>query len=183
MEAQKRWEPSPNNQSWRPNLDYYPETRSLLSGDILFVSANSAGRRFPRRSARHFKILIHPCRDLHRIRTRDEICEALTSDGVVLSSLEDLRSGESCILARRVPNLFAVMTRSQPYRYRSRQTPVANPLCFPPDLSAGLESIRQEQPLATDAAPRRGVICSTLCEHAILEATQGRAYSASAEPR
>jgi hypothetical protein len=97
-----------------------------------------------------------------------EICEAVPLGGVVLSSLEDSIEG-SCILGRRIPNLTdedrnriaieAGKLRGDPYSFsRIFQLAWSRFLKIHPD---------------SDETPRRGVICSTLCEHAILEATKG----------
>jgi hypothetical protein len=164
-QAQMNWEPSPNNKSWRPNLDYYPDTRSLLPGDIVLFQPlkptipQKVSQAFQKSSFTHAAIYVG---------FDHEICEAVPSDGVVLSSLEDSIE-DHCILVRRVPNLSD--------DDRNRIAIEAG------KLRGDLYAFRQIFQLAwnrflkidpsTDDGPRRGVICSTLCEHAILVVTKG----------
>jgi hypothetical protein len=165
MQAKKSWEPSPNNKSWRPNLKYYPDTRSLLAGDIILFQPlkptipQKVSQAFQRSSFTHAAIYVG---------FDHEICEAVPSDGVVLSSLEDSIE-DHCILARRVPNLSdddrnriaieAGKLRGDPYAFRQI-------------FQLAWNRFVQIDP-STDDAPRRSVICSTLCEHAILVVTKG----------
>lgn len=164
-QAQTEWEPSISNGSWRPNIEYYPDTRCLLPGDILLFQPlrptipqkiSQAFQQSPFTHAAVYTGFDH------------EICEAIPVGGVTLASLEDSIEN-SCTLGRRVPNLTdddrnriaieAGRLRGDPYSFsRILQLAWSRFLKLHPD---------------TDETPRRGVICSTLCEHAILEATKG----------
>jgi hypothetical protein len=164
-QAQTNWQPSASNKTWRPNTEYYPDTRLLHPGDIILFQPldptipQKVSQAFQRSSFTHAAIYVG---------FDHEICEAIPSDGVVLSSLED-SIGDSCILARRVPNLsehdrnrIAIEAgRLRGDRYAFRQI-----------FQLAWSRFIKNNPTTGDA-PRRGVICSTLCEHAILEVTKG----------
>lgn len=86
MQADADWRASIHNATWRPNLEYYPDTLALLPGDILlfqplepkFLQTISQG--FQQSRFTHAAVY---CGFDH------EICEATPGDGVALSSLED----------------------------------------------------------------------------------------------
>lgn len=165
-QASATWMPSPNNSSWRPNLEFYPDTLQLLPGDILLFQPLKPGltqkisQAFQRSDFTHAAIY---CGFDH------EICEATPMDGVALSSLEDSLE-HYCVLARRVPGLtFEDCSRIAIEAGKLRGKPYA----FSKVFQLAWNRFTTLYPKTDDAA-QLGVICSTLCEHAIIAATKGR---------
>jgi hypothetical protein len=96
------------------------------------------------------------------------ICEATPGKGVVFSDLED-KLKKSCLLVRRIPGIGD--------RDRERMAKAAadlrgHPYAFDKVFQKARERLRKSAPSAF-AAAAKGVICSTLCEHAILMGTRG----------
>ena len=164
-QASKEWQPTPGNLSWRPNSEYYPDTLALQAGDIILFQplqpkmAQSISRAFQRSAFTHAAVY---CGFDH------ELCEATVTDGVTLSSLEDQLAG-NCILARRVPGLSdgdRARIAIEAGKFRG------HPYGWSEIFRLAWNRYVEIYPKRPDAA-RRGVICSSLCEHAILEATKG----------
>ena len=159
------WQPSANNQSWRPNVDYYPDTLALLPGDVLLFQPLKPGVK--QRISQSFQKSVFTHAAIY-VGFDHEICEATPTGGVAIASLEDSLPG-NCLLVRRVPDLTpddrnriaieAGQLRGTPYAFRQIfQLAWNRYLKHDPNTSEDL---------------RHGVICSTLCEHALLEGTRG----------
>jgi hypothetical protein len=164
-QAHADWEPSPENRSWRPTLDHYPDTRVLAPGDILLFQPLNPSLR--QRVSQKFQGSPFTHAAIY-VGFDHEICEAIPGDGVIHSSFEDSIT-DCCVLVRRVPNLNdddrnriaieAGRLRGQAYAFREIfQLAAARYLKLNTTLSD---------------AERHAVICSTLCEHAILVVTKG----------
>jgi cell wall-associated NlpC family hydrolase len=165
-QATTEWQPSAGNRTWRPILEYYPDSAQLFPGDILLFRPLDPG--IPQKVSQWFQKSAYTHAAIY-VGSDHEICEAIPSKGVVLSSLEDSLDGH-CILARRVPNLTDdARERIAIEAGALRRSPYAFQKIF--DL-AWDRFVRGHNKKPTDA-PRRGVICSTLCEHAILAVTEG----------
>jgi len=165
------WERSADNQFWHPTTDCYPNTSVLLPGDIVLFQPlkphliQKAIQEFQRGS-----LFTHAAVYLSNDHL---ICEAdAVKKKVVFSSLEDRLDG-NCVLFRRVKGMtsegrheIAVMASSL----------VGNPYGFSKIIEAVL---RRVMGLHFDGELRQcggqPFVCSTLCEHAILAATRGRA--------
>jgi hypothetical protein len=97
------------------------------------------------------------------------ICEASPDHGVTFSDLED-KLKKSCLLVRRVPGIGG--------EDRERMAMAAadlrgNPYAFEQVFRKALETLGRKS-RSPSVAVRKGVICSTLCEHAILVGSKGK---------
>ena len=156
-QARAVWKPSPHDQTWRPNTEYYPDTLRLLPGDILLFQpvkptlAQKISQSYQQSGFTHAAIYVG---------FDHEICEATPSGGVAISSLED-SIRDNCLLARRVPHLTP--------EDRNRIALEAGQLRGTPYAFNRYLALNPK----TNDNPRHGIICSTLCEHALLVATKG----------
>jgi hypothetical protein len=97
-----------------------------------------------------------------------EICESTPGEGVILSHLES-KLDDNCLLVRRVPNLGdddrdGIAIEAGALR--------RNPYGWSQIFAVVLKRYARTHPVAGKES-QRGVICSSLCEHAILAATRG----------
>ena len=165
-QAKQPWHPSPGNSTWRPNLEYYPDTLKLLPGDIILF--RPLAPRVSQKTIQAFQQSAFTHAAIY-IGFDHEICEATPKNGVAISSLED-NLEDKCLLLRRVPNLSpddrnqialeAGKLRRTPYSFRQI-------------FSLAWQRYRNRNPELPEKL-QHGIICSTLCEHAILAGTNGR---------
>jgi hypothetical protein len=170
-QATDSWERSPDNKYWRPKTKFYPDTRQLQAGDIILFKPLK-----PTLSQRTIQMyeggtFTHAAIYL---QADHEICESdPATNGVAITSLERHLT-KNCILVRRVPDLqpegrdkiaeMAVSLVNTPYGFQSIFESVVERLTgkhFP---------VRYTKSLKTP------IICSALCEHAMLAASKGTIF-------
>ena len=167
------WECSPDNPWWRPRTATYPASDRLMPGDVLlFVPRNpSIIESVIQRQQEHWGATSEHARFTHAalyIGLDHLICEAVPQGGIRYSTL-DSRLDDFCWLARRWPGLTlvqgqriaseAVFRLGKPYGWRSI-----------------IEGFLTRGKLLDDAAAER-LVCSRLCDRAIVRALLGEGFS------
>jgi len=165
-EPTDEWRPSDGNFYWRPKGHRYPNTRQLRPGDIiLFRPLKPTVSQY---LIRRFQKGVQFTHAALYLSNDSIICEAIPGRGVTFSDLEG-KLKKSCLFVRRVPGIHD--------RDRERMAKAAADLrgdryAFEDVFRKALEPLLKKSPSASMAA-RKGVICSTLCEHAILMRSKG----------
>jgi len=165
------WRRSPDNSFWHPSTDCYPDTSLLLPGDIILFQPLKP--HLLQKAIQEFQGGSPFTHAAVYLSNDHLICEAdPVKKKVVFSNLEDRLDG-NCVLFRRVEGL------EEDGRHeiaRMASSLVGNPYGFSKIVEAVLCRITGLQlPDTLITSLKQPLVCSTLCEHAILAATKGRA--------
>jgi hypothetical protein len=160
------WQPSEGNFYWRPKGHRYPDTRKLKPGDIILFRPLKP--TISQHLIRRFQQGVPFTHAALYLSNDSVICEAIPARGVTFSDLEG-KLKKFCLLVRRVPGIQD--------EDRERMAKAAADLrgdryAFEDVFRKALEPLLRKSPSAS-LIERRGVICSTLCEHAILVGSKG----------
>jgi hypothetical protein len=165
-EPTDEWQPSDGNFYWRPKGHRYPNTRELKPGDIILF--RPVKPKMSQRLIRRFQKGVPFTHAALYLSNDSIICEAIPGRGVAFSDLED-KLRKSCLLVRRVPGI----DNSDRERMAKAAADLRGaPYAFEDVFRKASEPLLKRSPAAS-RAERKGVICSTLCEHAILMGSKG----------
>ena len=161
-----KWTRSPDNQYWSPNQPWYPDTSKLQAGDIILY--RPVRPTATQRLIRAYEIGQFTHAAIY-LQTDHSICEASAAERkVIVSSLEDTLKN-SCLLFRRIRDLTP--------DGRNRMAAAAMDLhkekydFYPLIKQIVTRSVRLKELLGIDGTEEfihPPLICSSLCEHAIL---------------